>query len=93
MTQPDDCEGAAMNWWLLGDLAMLIAFIPSELVCLLRLERTLAEVSGHIERILPDCVVIAGELDGIPNLEETQMLTGSGEPAIVRYTDALEGAR
>lgn len=81
-----------MNWWLLGDLAMVVIFIPSELMCLLRLEKPLREVADHIEHILSDCVVIAGDLDGIPNLEETQMLTGSGEPAIIRYSEALDAA-
>jgi hypothetical protein len=81
------------TWWYVADLLGVFAFLPALAVCLRRLERPLALADKHTTRIRDDVTAIAAALDGLPGLAETQMLTGSGQPGVVRYTEALRGTQ
>jgi hypothetical protein len=80
-----------MIWWYVADLLGVFVLLPALALFLRRLVRPLAAADRHITDIRDHVTAIAVALDGVPNLAETQMLTGSGLPGVERYTDALRG--
>jgi hypothetical protein len=82
-----------LNWWYVSDGLGVVVFLPALVVSLARLIRPLRSIDGHLAAIVDNCNDIASSLDGLPGLSEAELLTGAGQPGIVRYSDALERAR
>jgi len=56
-----------------------------------RLEQPLAAADSHTTRNRDHVTAIAAAQDDLPVLDGTQILTGSGQPGVVRFPDALRG--
>jgi hypothetical protein len=81
-----------MTWWTSADLLGGLVLLPALAVTFGRLIATLRRIAGKIGLITDDCAAIAAELDGVPRLAETELLTGAGIAGVVRCTDALAAA-
>ncbi len=79
-----------MTWLIIGDLLGLFALLPALYRALIKLEDSLDVIDQNLTDIVAECKLIVPALDGVAKLAETQMLTGAGSFAIVRYTDELQ---
>lgn len=75
-------------WWI-GNA--LLAFVVAPLVIFLanRLVRLALEVRNYADDVLQNGVDLTAALDAVPNLVETEELTGAAKQAVGRYGAAL----
>ena len=79
-----------MDWWYVSDGIGIVVFVPALVISLMRVVQPLRTIDRHLAAIVGECNSIAASLDALPGLSETELLTGAGQPGIVRYADAME---
>lgn len=89
----DAASGAAAVWWSLGIAVLLLVVTPTLLFLAHRVLRRLIEISRYAEDILDNGVRVAGNLDPVPALAETQTLVRSAVGRLHAYAAAQGGQR
>lgn len=81
-----------MTWWTTADLLGGLILLPTLAATFGRLIATLLHIERELTPITENCVAIAAQLDSVPRLAETEVLTGAGVAGVARCTNALEAA-
>jgi len=66
-----------------------VVLLPALIATFVRLVVALRRILDEIAPITQNCLFLVADLDSLPRLAETEVLTGAGVAGIVRCKDAL----
>ena len=76
-------------WWI-GNLLLLLVVAPLVVALAQRVVDVAREIGAHADDILEHGVLLAGALDPVPALVQTQSLVGEVTANAVDYVSALQ---
>jgi hypothetical protein len=76
-------------WWI-ADAVLLLVVIPVLVFCLNKVLRPAMEIKKYADDVLVHGVGLTGTLDAVPQLLETEKLSGAALGLVGRYGAALE---
>lgn len=79
-----------MVWWWIGNALLLLAVVPVVVVLATRVIRAGQEIKRYADDILVHGVGLAGALDPVPALHDTNSLVQTATGHAVRYVTALD---
>ncbi len=79
-----------MVWWWIANLVGLLVVIPLVILLANRVIRPAREIRRYADDILEHGVLLTGNLDPVPALEDTRMIVRRVTNNAVGYVTALE---